>query len=392
MDQNNLKYYQIAGMNMSIQGEGAYTEALQSYFQAAEVSVPSDPILLSVIIEDDPAKVAISAKYYSLSGKISFNNTDYCVREPGFVYSVLHLFDDTEPVVLKVCCTRKKSLRSQIGILINSHGIGLERIEDRFVDSIMNYSCFFYLFPVLLMRQNKVFLHCGIAENAGKAFVMCGTGGCGKTSTLMELLSKEGFKYMAEDFGILGNDGMAYYMPKKMAIYQSDAKYKNPDVVKGLRKLPLTYRAHWKFFELCKQNPRYRFTPKELFGEERVAKEGTLDKVIYLSRVREDVPLTYSDISIEELCSKIRHASFRELKQLSEILNNIRAVGDAEIRNSYPELAQLEARYEQLLREGLTGKKIGLLEVPLKADPSEIVDAMLDESSNNEDQKEDGKR
>ena len=268
---------------------------------------------------------------------------------------------------------------------MNPHGIGLERIEDRFVDSIMNYSCFFYLFPVLLMRRNKVFVHCGIAENAGKAFVMCGTGGCGKTSTLMEFLSKEGFKYLAEDFGILGKDGRAYFMPKKMAIYQSDAKYKNPDVVKGLRKLPLTYRVHWKFFELCKWNPRYRFAPKELFGEERVAKDAMLNKVIYVSRVRENMPLRYSAIDIEELCTKIRHASFRELKQLSEILNNIRAVGDAEIRNSYPEPAQLETRYEQLLREGLTGKNIGLLEVPLKADPREIVDTMLDASLNHED-------
>lgn len=181
MNQNNLKYYQIAVMNMSIQGEGVYTEALQSYFQAAEVSAPPD--------------------------------------------------------------------------------------------------------PVLLMRRNKVFVYCGIAENAGKAFVLCGTSGCGKSSALLDSLQKDGFKYLADDFGIVGKDGRAY----------------------------------------------------------------------------------------------------RELKQLSEILNNIRAVGDAEIRNSYPEPAQLEVRYEQLLREGLTGKNIGLLEVPLKADPREIVDAMLDESLNHED-------
>ena len=380
MNHDNVKYYQIAGINMSIQGKGAYTEALQNYFQTEEVSVPSDSVLLSVIVEDDPAKVAISAKYYSLSGKISFDNTAYCVQEQGFVYSVLNLFHDTEPVVLRVCCTAKKNLSSQIGAFINPHGVGLRCIEDRFIDSIMNYSCFFYIFPVLLMRRNKVFVHCGIVENLGNAFVMCGTGGCGKTSTLMEFLSKEGYKYLAEDFGILSKDGRAYFMPKKMAIYQSDAKYKNPDVIKGLKKLPLTYRAHWKFFELCKRNPRYRFAPKELLGEERVAKEGMLNKVIYVSRVRENMLMTYSSINMAELCTKIRHASFRELKQLSEILNNIRAVGDAEIRNSYPELAQLEAKYEQLLKESLTGKSIGLLEVPLKANPRNIVDAMLDKA------------
>ena len=385
MNQVNIKYYQIAGINMSIQGEGIYAESLRSYFQTEEIQTPSESVLLKVVVENDPAKVTVPAKYYSLSGKIAFNSTAYCVQEQGYVYSVSNLFGATEPVVLRICCTKKKNLRNQIRALISPHSVGLGRVQDRFVDSVMNYSCFLYIFAVLLMRQDKAFVHCGIFENEGNAFVMCGTGGCGKTSTLLDALQGDGIKYLAEDFGILGKDGKAYYMPKRMAIYQSDAKYKNPDVIKGLKKLPLTYRAHWKFFELCKRNPRYRFAPMELFGEERVAREGKLHKVVYMSRVQQNMGLTYEDIDIGELCTKIRHASFRELKQLSEILNNIRAVGDAEIRTFYPELTLLEMRYEQLLKEILTGRNIGWLQVPLKANPEEIVAGMMGEWSEKKD-------
>lgn len=385
MNHDNIKYYQIAGINMSIQGEGIYAESLCSYFQTEEIQVPSEPVLLQIIVENDPAKVAIPAKYYSLSGKIAVNDTAYCVQEQGYVYSVSNLFSTTESVELRICCTRRKSLRSQIRALKSPHSVGLGRAQDRFVDSVMNYACFLYIFAVLLMRQDKIFVHCGIFKNAGSAFVMCGTGGCGKTSALLAALQKNGFKYLAEDFGILGKDGKAYYMPKRMAIYQSDAKYKNPDVVKGLKALPLIYRMHWKLFELCKRNPRYRFAPMELFGEERVAKEGILHKVLYVSRVRQDMALTCEDITIDELCTKIRHASFRELKQLSEILNNIRAVGDEAIRNSYPELTQLEMRYEQLLKAILADRNIGWLKVPLKANPREIVDGMMGERSEKKD-------
>ena len=376
---------------MSIQGKGIYAESLRNYFQTEEILTPSESVLLQVVVENDPAKVAVPAKYYSLSGKIAFNSAAYCVQEEGYVYSISNLFSITEPVVLRICCTKKRGLKNQIRALRSPHSVGLGRVQDRFVDSVMNYSCFLYIFAILLMRQDKVFVHCGIFENAGNAYVMCGTGGCGKTSTLLDALQRDGIKYLAEDFGILGKDGKAYYMPKKMAIYQSDAKYKNPDVIKGLKKLPLTYRAHWKFFELCKRNPRYRFAPEELLGKERVAKEGKLHKILYMSRVRQDMALTREDIDIDELCTKIRHASFRELKQLSEILNNIRAVGDARIRDSYPELTQLELRYEQLLKAILASRNIGWLQVPLKAKPRKIVDGVMGERSEKKDQKEDEK-
>ena len=207
MNHDNIKYYQIAGINMSIQGEGIYAESLRSYFQTEENQTPPESVLLQVVVENDPAKVTVPAKYYSLSGKIAFNSTAYCVQEKGYVYSVSNLFSATEPVVLRICCTKKKNLRNQIRALRNPHCVGLGRAQDRFADSVMNYACFLYIFPVLLMRQDKIFIHCGIFENAGSAYVMCGTSGCGKTSALMDVLQKNGFKYLADDFGILGGGG-----------------------------------------------------------------------------------------------------------------------------------------------------------------------------------------
>lgn len=371
-------YYSVAGIGIAIEGDGKYADAFREYFKSEE-KVALEEISLRLRIENDPDKVLIPARYYSLSGKIAFNNSYYYVKKKNFVYSVQNLFNREKPVVLKLCYTGKNYLKNLIAAIIGSNNVGVYCNKDRFVDSIMNYEVFLYIFAVLLMRADikKIFVHCGIAKYMGKAIVLAGTSGCGKTSTLLSLLQRKGYKYIADDFGILGSDGNAYYMQKKMAVYQSDAKYKNPDVIKALKKLPIREFVNWRFFSFMARNPRYRFIPQQLFGENRIAKKGKIDTIIYMSRISQNASASRQIIKKEELCTKIRHASFRELKELSEILNNIRAVGDENIRNAYPAIEELEREYEQVILEILSNTKIGMLEVPLRVNPDDIADMLL---------------
>lgn len=375
---NKIRYYRISGVNISIQGEGKYAEAFQKYFMTEEVSEVQKPISLAVIVVDNPKEVEVSASFFSLSGKISFNHSEYCVKKNNFIYSVSNLFSDTDTAVLKLCYTARKTLKNKVGTFLLPNHIGINNSGDEFVDSIMNYEVFWYIFAVILMRQDKIFVHSSMIERNGNALVLAGTGGCGKTSTLLKLMEQKGYKYLGEDFGVLGCDGIAYYTPKKMAIYQSDAKYGNPDVMKALNELPVRERLQWKFLIALGKNPRYRFTPQQLFGDSRIERQGEIRTIVYMSRVSgKNVFRASADQS--ELCTKIRHATFRELKELAEILNNIRAVGDKSVRKFYPELSQIECQYEHLLKKILSNKTTGMLNVPLKVSPDEIAENIVDE-------------
>lgn len=378
MKNETVRYYDISGVGISVRGQGKYADAFMSYFKPQEVPILKNEPLLEVFFEDTPDRVSIPVSYYSLSGKIAFNEEEFFVKKKDFLYSVSNLFQPEKTVILKLCCTRRTSLKNWVLNLAHSNNVGVTRSEDKFVDSIMNYEVFWYIFAILLMRQKKVFVHSGIVDNDGKAIVIGGTGGCGKTSTLLAFLQNKRFKYVAEDFGIMGSNGITYYTPKKIAIYQSDAKYKNPDVVSALKRINLKHQLLWNFFRVLGMNPRFRFTPEQLFNNERIIKESEIDCIIYMSRVSEG-DISKVNVSDIELCTKLRYASFRELKELSEILSNIRAVGDINIRNAYPDISELGEEYEKILLNIIGEHRICWLKVPLKIEPQKIIDYILKE-------------
>lgn len=372
MRSDSIVYYDLAGITMSIQGDNDCAEALKHYFSTSKVDTVYEQPLLEVVVESNYKNIEIDEKFYSLSGKIAFNEYEYAVKKKNFVYAISNLYNPSEPVKLVIGCKRKRSFLNWCLAYIRPQNIGVCGRAEKFVDSIMTYEVFWYILAVLYMRQDKVFVHSGIASIGNEAYAMCGTGGCGKTSTLFSFLQRKNSKYIADDLGIIGTDCKTYYTPKKMAIYQSDAKYKNKDILQAISKLPFTLKFHWKLFQALGMTPRYRFNPYQVFDESRILREAELKEIIFLSRSN-NAGVVKSEIDQNELATKIRHASFRELKELNEILNNIRAVGDESIRSHYPSIHDLEKEYENILMKIIKEVKSCQMAVPLKINPEEII-------------------
>ena len=61
---------------------------------------------------------------------------------------------------------------------------------------------------------------------------------------------------------------------------------------------------------------------------------------------------------------------------MSEILYNIRAVGDENTRMAYPAVSELEKEYDEVLKQALSNKVTGVLEVPLKVNPDDIAEIL----------------
>lgn len=371
-------FYKVADIIVSIEGNNVYAEALRKYFINEEIHQDECVEQFLIRVNEPINDSDFEPEYYSLSGTIAFNAIEYRVRKSNFIYRVKNLFDNSKTTVLNINWTRKATVGHYLINHMRAKNIGVYSNADKFVDSIMNYEVFLYIFAMILMKYNKVFVHSAIVEYKGDAIVITGTSGCGKTSTLLQFLEKQECKYISEDFSIIDDNGNVYFTPKKMAVYQSDAKYKNKNVLKALKGMTVIEKFYWNIFKIMGQNPRHRFDPHEFFGVDKISKVSKVKKVIYMSR-KENTEINKCELSEKEIVEKISYASFRELRELYEVLYNIRAVGDEKIREAYPPLEHIQTNYKTILEKALKNGKTGLLEVPLKISPIEIVSRLAED-------------
>lgn len=313
-------------------------------------------------------------QFYSLSGKIALNETSYRVKNEGYVYSVDGLFDGRETVECRVF-PRKRGLAHRI--ITRLFKIGHNNPYDGFVDSFCNYSGLWYLMAVVMLNNGIGYLHGGIVEN-GTALAITGTGGCGKTSVMLEILKNREYRYLAEDFAGIAKDGTVYSTVKKAAIYGSDCRYGNRMINGVIDAMPLWDRIRFRLFWKLGRNPRTRLSPTEIFGAERCGNRADLRLLLFMERTGL-AEIELAPIDNEDLKNKICHAAFRELKELAELLNNILAVGDCSIREKYPALEELKSKYKDILEDALSDQVLRFeIKVPLKASPSQIIESISD--------------
>lgn len=364
----------VANLIFSIHGKGAYYEAFSDYFKDVETN-DDGKCMLEIYILDSFDRPKASYEYYSLSKKISFEKNEYMISESGMTYSVRNLFNMQMPTVLKLVVPKetaglKKLARRAYNRMFSAH-IGDHGKYNSFVFSVANYRCLWYVFAVSLMKQKCVFVHSGMIARANKGYCLSGTSGCGKTSTMMHLISDDDFSYIAEDFGIVSSEGKMYLMQKKGAIYQSDAQYGNKLIRRALDNLPKKEKREWKRKVKRGINAVYYFKPLQLFDGSRIANDVLIVKTYFLVRSYQEQLIREHEISLNEVVDRISTASFREIKELFELLTNIRAVGGEMYYPYYPSITDLMEQYKDILKKALQNSYIAVLFVPDNIDPKE---------------------
>lgn len=372
------KYYEIAQCLFSINALDSIGEGLQDYFSSVEsCDDKKKDTILDIIFLSIGDKLQFDVEKNALQGKIKFNKKGFYINNSCYEYYVENLFDKDQKTILYIKAKKAKIFSKKwffdlplLNLFFNEHGF-----QNSMLKAMTNYTCLWYIFAMCFLKNNIAFVHCGMCGNDEGGIVLTGAGACGKTSTLTDLISNHNYKFMAEDFGLVDSTGYCHYMEKKGTIYSSDAQYGNSYLNNAINRMRFINKLEWKVKKNIGKDPSYQFSPQELFGN-NICKKTKLDKMIILTRTNIDEP-RYKEVDKDVFCYRVEEAAFRELKELFEILTNIRAVGGRDYFNSFPDIHELQRNYLEIIYQALDKTDFFEIEVPFKASPSDTVKIVL---------------
>jgi hypothetical protein len=354
------KMLNIAGINISIDTTHIVGELIAKELGAIERS--EQDVDISIDFNNTNLDYEVTS-----GNNCKFNEKEFFYKSLYPVkYKVINLFNDNKMEIN--IAFMSKSIKAKI----QSFLYGKNTIKK---NTILSYGLFWYILQLELLKKKKTFLHAGIFSKDGESIAITGTGGSGKTSSLFKVLENKDYKYLAEDFGIIGDDGYTYYNPKALSIYETDILF-NPKILnKTYEFLSFKEKLLWDLqVKLLHHNPIIKVNPQKLLDRQIVLKS-KLKKVLYYVRVDID-EINVSSISKEDLAERSLNVALREFKMFFEIFTLLNANKKSEykfltiddiiqsIRNLYIDIFSKTENY--------------LVEIPFNETPDNIVKVLKD--------------
>ena len=283
------RVYRIDPITIEINSDDRNEELMSTFQYCKSVQGASDDRKIVINIFHKDIEPKIEERFYSLSGSVAFNKDEYIIKGHRFSYSVKNLFNRLEDTIVNIYWNSQNAVKT--GVMRIANSIRPSRLDahskrEEEILHITHYGCLWYIVAISLMKYDSVFVHAGVVSKNGRAVMLAGSGGCGKTSTIMDFLKKDGWQYISEDFAIVHKSGIVYPFPRKMAIYSSDLRFGNITLNEAISKnLTNWERFKWSFLVRIGKDPLYHLPPQMVFKEEKIATSADLDKVLFMSRV-----------------------------------------------------------------------------------------------------------
>ncbi|MFX0199735.1 MAG: hypothetical protein ACFFCW_26735 [Candidatus Hodarchaeota archaeon] len=185
----------------------------------------------------------------------------------------------------------------------------------------------------LMWWEDKTFFHAGAIGKNEEAFIFTGGGGVGKTSLVLNFL-RRGYKYLGDDWILLGKQGIAYPLPKRIHIF--DYNLKDEEIArKVLGSKRYYYSVLFGFFKVGERvapnryvrflfqrfRPHFKVPIQKLFQKVKIAPPSSVSRVFFLER--KDLEGEYievnKEVTNEEIATRLafvnlfeRNGFFRE--------------------------------------------------------------------------------
>lgn len=370
--------YKLAGVPTSITGQNKFAKKLQEYFREAEMEL-LEPVSIIINVCDSTKEMAFDEgpRFYAEGKGLQVNDVGFIAHAGRLQYRVDNLFVENEPVRVWLYYNERHGWRRVAKTFltnINPYMIGREGEEERFIVDTLDYNALWWILALALLKYERAFVHSGMATKKGMGVACVGTGGCGKTSAVSEML-KEGWKYIAEDFGVICADGSIWQIPKRGAISAEDVSYGSELLVTLIDQLPMWEKVRWNYYTKKGANPIVAPPLEKIYGK-NIAKSAKLWKLVCVVRSSNEM-LMEKKVSVDEMAVHIMGASFRVIREMYNVLHNIHAVADETCRENFPLMLEIENRYCDIIRRALTNVEYSVLEVPLKVNPKLIKECVL---------------
>lgn len=321
----------------------------------------------------DSSDFDISETHYSGKKTLYFNDDEICINvSPFFKAYVKGLFSEGTTEIRLIL--KKQSLKMRV-LNLFKRALSLEysTIQGQLRNHINNYSFLWSILAIKLLEKGCVFLHAGIFAKSQKAIIVTGTGGCGKTSTVINACRKLGYEFVSEDFGIVSREGVAFYCPKTISLYKSDFEFYSTLEAEVIGGLNLFSRLKWwGLTKILKRNTIVKAIPNQMF---ETCKTVNLDisKVYFFQRLKKPGHLV-NDIDIDTLASRISWASYREIAPFLAILSGIAANKDINQNFETPE--EIRIKMLNIYRLAFANTSNKLLSCELSTNPMKIMSSL----------------
>ena len=156
------------------------------------------------------------------------------------------------------------------------------------------------LIPSEFFDPNRIPVHSSsMVAPDGRAILIGGTGGVGKTSLELELCMNRGYAFMADDISVVDTDGFVHPNLAFPKIYSYNVKGNPVLKKKVLSKCSVDDRLAWyfKYFFFGANSVRRKVSPRELFGGYANEKKKISKYYILIKEKREDIMISKIDAS-----------------------------------------------------------------------------------------------
>jgi hypothetical protein len=221
------------------------------------------------------------------------------------------------------------------------------------------------------MQLDQTFVHASSICRDGSAVVIAGWGGVGKTSSVMQLVREDGYRFLSDDLAVVSSAGDVFRSPKRMQIYPYNVVGLKPLEDELLGGRGPVERLQWHVRRKLRgpKGVRRRVAAEELFGEDRVAARSMMSHFIHLERGTWSTPRRI-ELAADEAASRSAGILVHEMNPLNEI--------DAALQGSNSNnpfsARRWEDRSKEILASALRGARCTLLRVPLETTPGELSD------------------
>ena len=232
------------------------------------------------------------------------------------------------------------------------------------------YDVFDYVAQLAQLPLGQSFIHAGVVERDGEGTAIVAWGGVGKTSALLQLITRYGFRYLSDDVALVDDSGMLSRTPKLIQL-----KGINVSGDPQLRSMLLDGRSRLDRFSWAQRRWRHgpsgvrrRVSAEQLFGESAVARRAPLRRVYALERA-DVADFSASEITTAELS---RRAAAVVMDVMGPFTFLSQAVQSGSRTPVLPTYGQVLDETTAILARAFRSVPVVNIRIPLVARPAEL--------------------